>query len=139
MLDATDLKIIDCLRKNARAQWREIGMQVHLTGQAVADRVHRMEDLGIIEGYRVQVDESRLGTPVIAFITVFMKTAEEHQAFQNFIREKPTIKEAHRNSGEGCYLLKASTVSHEDLNRLLDEILIYGNYRVNLSLQVIKK
>lgn len=138
MLDQMDLKIIKYLQNHGRAQWREIGKVVHLTGQAVADRVHRMEDLGVIAGYQVRVDENLMGKPITAFITVFMKT-NEHSAFQQFIQGQEDIVEAHRNSGEGCYLLKVVTASQAKLNQLLDEILVHGNYRVNLSLQVIKK
>ena len=51
LFDSTDMAIIDLLRKNYRMQWREIGEQVHLTGQAVANRIRRMEELGLIKGY----------------------------------------------------------------------------------------
>lgn len=51
MLDQTDLKILELLLSNSRMQWQEIGEQVHLTGQAVKNRIDRMEKLGVIEGY----------------------------------------------------------------------------------------
>jgi Lrp/AsnC family leucine-responsive transcriptional regulator len=137
MLDSVDLKIIECLQDNARSQWKEIGTKVHLTGQAVADRVHCMEDLGIIEGYTVKLDESKIGIQMIAFINIFMKT-NNHAAFQTLFAGKKEVREIHRLSGNGCYSLKACVSSQEHLNQLLDEILPFGNYSLSVSIGKIK-
>lgn len=131
MLDATDQAILAALRANARLPWKELGAKVHLTGQAAADRVRRLEDLGIIQGYTIQIEEPP--PAVIALITVFMKSTR-HQEFQQFLRQQPEIQEAHRISGEGCYWLKAHLASPAALTAFLDRLLPFGNYRVNLSL-----
>jgi Transcriptional regulators len=138
LFDATDLAIIDLLQKNSRIQWREIGEQVHLTGQAVANRIRRMETSGLIKGYRVELDYAKLGKPLTAFITVYMKTTN-HPLFQDFLRKNRAVVEADRISGEGCYLLKALVASNEELKELLDSLLNFGNYRVNLSIDNIKR
>ncbi|PKM76974.1 MAG: transcriptional regulator [Firmicutes bacterium HGW-Firmicutes-15] len=137
MLDETDFKIIDLLINNARMQWREIGDQVHLTGQAVANRIRKMEDLEIIEGFTIRINERQLGKSVLAFVTVFMKTTD-HLAFRQFIDQKESIKEANQISGEGCYLLKVNVSTQEELLQILNDILKYGNYRVNLSIGKLK-
>lgn len=137
MLDQTDFEILSLLKKNSRLQWREIGEIVHLTGQAVANRIRKMEDMGIIEGYTVKLNQSKLGNNLIAFITIFMKTTN-HPSFQNFINEKIEVLEGNRISGEGCYLLKVNVSNENSLMDLLDEILKYGNYRVNISIGKIK-
>lgn len=137
MLDQTDFHIISLLKKNSRIQWREIGEIVHLTGQAVANRIHRMEDLGIIEGYTINLNQNKLGKSLIAFITVFMKTTE-HLSFQNFINDRSEVLEANRISGDGCYLLKVNVSNEQELMNMLDEILRYGNYRINISIGKIK-
>ncbi|HEY3423424.1 MAG TPA: Lrp/AsnC family transcriptional regulator, partial [Negativicutes bacterium] len=110
---------------------------VHLTGQAVADRVHRMEDLGIIEGYTVKLDETKIGVQMIAFINIFMKT-NNHATFQALFAGKKEIREIHRLSGNGCYSLKACVSSQEHLNQLLDEILPFCNYSLSVSIGKIK-
>jgi Lrp/AsnC family leucine-responsive transcriptional regulator len=138
MLDPTDLAIIDILKKNSRIQWREIGERVHLTGQAVGNRIRRMEELGLIKRYTVDVDHKKLGKAITAFVTVFMKTTD-HPAFGEFIMANGAITEADRISGEGCYLLKISVASNEELKELLDSLLSFGNYRVNLSIDSIKR
>ena len=137
MIDQTDLHIIYLLMGDARMQWREIGEQVHLTGQAVANRIRKMEDLGIIEGYTVRINESKLGKSIIAYVTVFMKTTD-HNAFHKYINQTDAIAEANQISGEGCYLLKLNISSQDELLKSLNDILHYGNYRVNLSIGKIK-
>jgi Lrp/AsnC family leucine-responsive transcriptional regulator len=137
MLDQTDCAILDMLKQNARYQWREMGEQVHLTGQAVANRIRRMEDLGVIQGYTVKVNPTKEGKSVVAFITVFMKTTD-HAGFIQFVKQKPAVIEANRTSGEGCYLLKVNTATQEELIQFLDEVLAFGNYRINLSIDNVK-
>jgi Lrp/AsnC family transcriptional regulator, leucine-responsive regulatory protein len=137
MIDGTDRAILEWLEKDARMQWKEIGEKVHLTGQAVAGRIRRMEEAGIIEGFTVKLNNGKLGKTLTAFITIFMKTTN-HFSFQRFLAQREEIEEAHRVSGEGCYWLKAGFGSEQELNRFLDELLLYGNYRVNLSIGQIK-
>lgn len=137
MLDETDWRILQLLQTNCRLQWKEIGEKVHLTGQAVAARIRKLEDLGIIEGFTVKLNQEKMGKTITALITIFMKT-NNHSAFQQFIRNKETIMEAQRISGEGCYWLKANLATEIELNQLLDEILFYGNYRLNISIGRIK-
>lgn len=137
MIDRTDMEIIRLLQENSRLQWKEIGQKVHLTGQAVAARIRKLEDLGVIEGFTVKLSREKLGKPITAFITVCMKTCG-HSAFQRFAENHEMIVEAHRISGEGCYLLEVNVSTREELNRLLDEVLMHGNYRINLSIGKVK-
>jgi Lrp/AsnC family leucine-responsive transcriptional regulator len=137
MLDNTDWEILKLLKDNCKMQFRDIGEIVHLTGQAVSNRISRLEALGIIKGYTVLLDKKLLGKIITAYITVFMKTTD-HGAFHTFLRNHELVEEACRISGEGCYLLKIQTNSQEDLNCFLDSVLKYGNYRLNISIGKIK-
>ncbi|MFF2890343.1 Lrp/AsnC family transcriptional regulator [Paenibacillus sp. NPDC057967] len=71
MLDKTDYAILACLQSNARMQMKEIGERVHMTGQAVANRIDRLEELGVLLGYTVKLDESKQEKPFEAMVTVF--------------------------------------------------------------------
>jgi Lrp/AsnC family leucine-responsive transcriptional regulator len=137
MIDQTDNEIIRLLSENSRMQWQEIGERVHLTGQAVRNRISRLEKLGIIEGYTVRLDYEKLGICVTAYVTLFMKTTD-HAAFKKYIAGNPLVKDAHRISGEGCYILKVEAADRQSLNDFLDEILEFGNYRLNMSIDKIK-
>ena len=118
-------------------QWQEIGKIVHLTGQAVATRIRHMQANGIIEAFTVNLNYEKLRKPISAFITVFMNSSN-HDKFQHFLSDCSAIIEAHRVSGEGCYWLKANVANQKELNEILDAILLYGNYKVNLSIGKIK-
>ncbi|MCM3726825.1 Lrp/AsnC family transcriptional regulator [Neobacillus cucumis] len=136
-MDEIDFKILSLLKENSRKPWKEIGELIHMTGQAVGNRIRRMEDEGIIEQYTIAVNELKLGKSIQAFITVFLKSNHHHE-FQQYLKGNPDIKEVHRISGEGCYIIKASISDQLALNSTLDEILKYANYRVNISIGKIK-
>lgn len=137
MLDQTDIEILNLLMKNSRMQWQEIGDEVHLTGQAVKNRISKMGKSGVIEEYTIKVNHAKMGKSLIGFITVFMKT-NDHIGFQAFIKNNPIINEAHRISGDGCYILRAATSTQSELTELLDDILKYGNYQLSLSIEDVK-
>lgn len=137
MLDHTDFEILKLLKNNCKMQLRELGEIVHLTGQAVAKRISRMEEAGIITGYTVSINRALLGKEITAYITVFMKTTD-HPAFRRFLDNSESVVEAHRISGEGCYLLKAQFSSQDAVSRFLDALLAYGNYRISMSVEQIK-
>jgi len=137
MLDQTDFQILSLLIKNSRMQWQEIGEEVHLTGQAVKNRIIKMENEGVIEGYTVNLNSAIMGKDVTAFITIFMKTTD-HLSFKKYINNNSLVTEAHRISGEGCYMLKLTASNQAEIVDFLDDILKYGNYKLNLSIQNIK-
>ena len=137
MIDHTDQQILQCLQKDSRMQWQKIGEIVHLTGQAVATRIRRMQDDRIIEAFTVNLNYEKLCKPISAFITVFMNSSN-HANFRRFLSDHNAVLEAYRISGEGCYWLKANLASPKELTDLLDAILLYGNYKVNLSIDKIK-
>jgi len=137
MIDQTDLAILDLLKENSRCRWKDIGEKVHLTGQAVGARVQALQDAGVIESFTVGLNATKLGNPILVFITVFMSSAN-HSPFHRFLEQEGRITEAHRVSGEGCYWLKARLSSHADLNNLLENILRYGNYRLSMSIDKLK-
>ncbi|WP_147535570.1 Lrp/AsnC family transcriptional regulator [Bacillus marasmi] len=138
VLDEIDFQIIRILAGNSRVQWKEIGDKIHMTGQAVGNRIKKLEDQDVIRGYTVLLDTMKMGITYTAFVTVFMKT-NYHGAFLNFIEKSREVVEAHKISGEGCFLLKVMIHEQEQLNEFLNNIIMYGNYKINLSIQTIKE
>lgn len=137
-IDSIDVQILQLLNKNARLQWKEIGEKIHMTGQAVGNRVKRMEDNGIIQAYSIVIDELKMGHSFTAFVIFFMN-ANTHDNLLKFIATRDEISEAHRVSGDACYLLKITVRSQEALNHRLNDLLIYGNYQLYLSIKEVKK
>jgi len=135
-LDHVDFQILRLLSENSRIQWKDLGEQIHMTGQAVGNRIKKLEENGVIKAYSIIVDRMKLGISYTAFVVIYMKTAN-HDPFLHFIKERKEIVEAHRVSGEGCYHMKVQVNTHEQLNLFLNEILDYGNYSLYLSIQEI--
>ncbi|MCZ0871200.1 Lrp/AsnC family transcriptional regulator [Peribacillus sp. AS_2] len=137
-LDNIDFQILRLLSENSRIQWKDLGEQIHMTGQAVGNRIKKLEENGVIKAYSLIVDEMKIGISYTAFVIIYMETAN-HDSFIRFINDRNEIVEAHRVSGEGCYHLKIKVNSQELLNLFLNKILDYGNYSLNLSIQEIKQ
>nr|WP_239661662.1 winged helix-turn-helix transcriptional regulator [Bacillus cereus] len=68
MVDHIDIKILNLLKENSRVQWRDIGKEIHMTGQAVGNRIRKLEEEGIIRAYTILLDEMKLGKSHLAFI-----------------------------------------------------------------------
>lgn len=137
-LDHVDLQILRLLSENSRIQWKDLGEQIHMTGQAVGNRIKKLEESGVIKAYSLIVDETKLGLIFTAFVIIYMKTAN-HESFIRLMNDRNEVVEVHRVSGEGCYHLKIKVTSQEQLNLFLDTILEYGNYTVHLSIKEIKQ
>ncbi|MDH6374494.1 transcriptional regulator [Paenibacillus sp. VTT E-133280] len=137
IFDHIDFAILALLKENSRIQWKDIGQKIHMTGQAVGNRIRRLEDLGVIEQYTIVTNKAKLGLSITAFITFFVESAN-HPLFQKFVMAEDAITEVHRISGEGCYVLTGHFASNEELEAFLAQLLKHGNYRVNLSIGKIK-
>lgn len=132
MLDATDRKILDQLSQNSRITMKELGDNVHLTGQAAAARVAKLEDQGVIEGYTINVNKKKIGFFVHAFITIFTKNTN-HQPYLDFVKaEKEFVINNYKISGDGCYLLECKFPSHERLDEFLVDLNRQANYQLSI-------
>jgi len=137
-LDNIDFQILRLLSENSRIQWKDLDGQIHMTGQAVGNRIKKLEDSGVIKAYSLLVDEMKVGLTYTAFVIIYMKTAN-HDSFIRLMNDCKEAVEVHRVSGEGCYHIKIKVSSQEQLNLFLDKILEYGNYTVHLSIKEIKQ
>lgn len=137
LIDQMDLEILKLLKQDCKMKLQDIGEHIHLTGQAVSNRISKLEKSGIIKGYTAVIREGYLNPKIVAYITVIMSSMD-HEGFRRFLGRRGEVIEAHRISGEGCYIVKAEVDSQEELSNLLDGILVYGNYRVNISIAEVK-
>ena len=112
-LDNIDFRILRLLSENSRIQWKDLGEQIHMTGQAVGNRIKKLKESGVIKAYSLIVDEMRLGLTYTAFIIIYMKTAN-HDSFIQLMNDRNEVVEIHRVSGEGCYHLKIKVNSQSN-------------------------
>jgi Lrp/AsnC family leucine-responsive transcriptional regulator len=130
-LDGVDRKIITELVSDGRVPLAELGRRVNLSSPAVAERVRRLEDAGIITGYRARIDPRALGYALTAIVRV--KPVGAHlREIQDLAARIPEIEECHRITGEDCYYLKIHLRSMDDLSQLLDRFLPYGETTTSL-------
>ncbi|HIU74556.1 MAG TPA: Lrp/AsnC family transcriptional regulator [Candidatus Pelethocola excrementipullorum] len=124
-MDNTDIKIINILQDNCKTTNKEIGQQVGLTPPAVAERIRRLEDQGVIKGYHARINDIALGKHVSAFITVNVEP-QHYTAFCQFCKESTSITEHHHIIGVYNSLLRVAVSDTHELEVLLEQLKKYG-------------
>ncbi|MFZ4655455.1 MAG: Lrp/AsnC family transcriptional regulator [Caldilineaceae bacterium] len=124
-IDETDRKIITILQHDARISYADLGRHVNLTPPAVASRMRRLEDLGIITAYHAQINPAAFGNTITLFIRMSVPHHREKQ-FSHFLRHRAEVLEGYVISGEESFLLKVAVASTHHLNELLVHLIHYG-------------
>jgi len=125
VLDARDRQILDILSTTARLSTSELARQVGMSAPAVRERVNRLEEAGVIRGYRADIDPAALGLPVAAWVRVRPGPGQLPKIAE-LARRSPEVAECHRITGDDCFLLKVHGPSIEGLEALLDSFLMFG-------------
>jgi Lrp/AsnC family leucine-responsive transcriptional regulator len=136
LLDQTDWRIIAELQRDGRLSYNQLGRLVNMSSPAVAERVRRLEESGVIAGYQARIDPARAGLPLTAFVQLrcalgrcLLKTTSAD--------DFPEVLEVHKLSGNSCSMLKVRVVSMPHLEGLLERLGEHGemNSHVVLSTQ----
>lgn len=126
-LDAITWKLLECLQQNARISFAELGRQVGLSTPAVAERVHRLEELGVITGYHAAVSPAALGLPVRVIVRLTIPGGEvQISRTVSAVREMPEITRCHRITGAESFVIEADVVSVRHLEVLIDKLSALG-------------
>ena len=121
-LDATDRAILELLQENCKQPLAAIGEQVGLSAPAVVERIHKLEEAGIIQGYAALVDARRLGLDVTAFIGVCTERPGAMGGVAAEAATLPEVLECHHVTGGHSLLMKVKTRNTESLEALIDRI-----------------
>jgi Lrp/AsnC family transcriptional regulator, leucine-responsive regulatory protein len=123
-LDEIDRDIVRLLHANGRLSQEQLAREVHLSRPAVHERVKRLEEEGVIRGYKAVLDWSALGQPLTAFTWVKAagKSRDAGKAVMQLENPYATVEECHRVAGEWCLLLKIRAATPQELEVLLDQI-----------------
>jgi Lrp/AsnC family transcriptional regulator, leucine-responsive regulatory protein len=124
-LDAVNLRLLEELRRDPRLTMAELGRRVGMSSPAVTERVRRLEDAGIIAGYRLDLDPAALGLPLAAFIRIRPDPGQLPRVAE-LARNIPEVVECHRITGEDCFILKLHFPAMDQLDRILDRFLAFG-------------
>jgi Lrp/AsnC family transcriptional regulator, leucine-responsive regulatory protein len=125
LLDETNRRLLEALSADPRATAAELARQISMSAPAVRERLARLEQAGVIRGYRLDVDPAALGLPVAAWVRIRPGPGQLPKIAE-LAAHTPQVSECHRISGEDCFLLKVHVPSIEDLEAVLDQFLIYG-------------
>jgi len=132
-LDTVDWRILEELQANARCTFAEVGRRVGLTAPAVAERVRRMEEAGVIRGYHAEVNTERLGLSLGAFVR-FNVTNGICTQIEQTLRGYPEILECHRITGSDSFIMCITVASIGHLEDLINRLIPYGTLTTSIVL-----
>jgi Lrp/AsnC family leucine-responsive transcriptional regulator len=122
MIDQIDEKILNILQKNGRAKRNEIAEKVGLSVPSLSERMRKLEEAGIIEGYYAKVNRKVFGYDIMAFIVVVMESSKNYSELKRRTKKIPEILECHSILGEGSHIIKALVKNTSELEKLLSKI-----------------
>ena len=125
MIDELDWKILIELQEDARISYAELGRRIGLTTPATSERVRKLEDAGVITGYRVSIDTAKVGLPVIAFIRMSI-TGVDYHGIVDTVKEAKEVLECHRGTGGDSFIIKVAVESVEHLQEVIDKLVPFG-------------
>lgn len=121
-LDSTDLRILELLQENCKRPLTAIGEKVGLTAPSVMERIHKLEDAGVIRGYTALLDGRAVGKDVTAFIGVCTGTRNGMAELLASVARHDDVLECHHVTGSHSLLLKIKTRNTETLETLIDDL-----------------
>ena len=124
-MDSIDKKIIGILCNDGRITMKELAATLQLSAPAAAERVKRLEQSGIITGYKAVIDLEKLGQHVSVFINLYIPASHYNQ-FKEFADEAAEITEFYYVTGQHSLIVKAYVEGTEHLAKLLEKIQQFG-------------
>jgi Lrp/AsnC family leucine-responsive transcriptional regulator len=118
-LDVTDWRIIEELQTDARLSFAELGRRVGLSSPAVQERVHKLEDAGVITGYRALIDPRKVGYPIMAIIR--FGAAIDEQRLRDKLEHLPYVLDSYSVLGSDAYIARVAVPSIEVLWRIAEQ------------------
>ncbi len=137
-IDTLNAKILKCLQENARQSNAEIGRKVGISSPAVSERIKKMEDLGVIEGYKALVSPFEIGYQLKAIITLraFMGKLKP---FLNKVKSLDEVVNCYRITGDENIVMEVVLKDHKHLEAFIDDLIIYGESKTQIVLSRIIK
>jgi Lrp/AsnC family leucine-responsive transcriptional regulator len=125
VIDEIDRKVLNELQLDARLSYAELGRRVGLTTPAVIERVRKLEDAGVITGYRAEIDPAKVGLPITAFVRMSI-TGVDYSHIVEVAEQSDEVLECHRGTGNDSFIMKVAVSSVEHLQQIIDKLTPYG-------------
>jgi Lrp/AsnC family transcriptional regulator, leucine-responsive regulatory protein len=125
LTDATNLELLVLLQQNPRAPISQLARTIGMSNPAVKERVLRLQESGVLSGFRLELNPKELGYQVIAFVR--MRPLPGHlNKVAELAQSMPEVTECHRITGEDCFIMKVYLKEISNLDRVLDRFLAHG-------------
>ncbi len=121
-MDAIDLKILSCLKANARENATDIGAKINLSTSAVIERIRKLENSGLIRQHTILINQELLGRHLMAFISVRLEHPKFYEDFVNIINAHNAVSECYYIAGDFDFILKVITKTGKTLEDVLNNI-----------------
>jgi Lrp/AsnC family leucine-responsive transcriptional regulator len=125
LLDEIGRNLIRVLQEDARLPFAEIGRRIGLSPAATAERLRRLEEVGVIAGYRVELDREALGLPILAMVRLSCD-GTRYRPFLKAVKGMESVVECHHVAGGDAFILKVVAASVVELERLVEKLLDFG-------------
>ncbi len=137
-LDPINWKILECLQQNARQSNTDIAKKVGITSPAVAERIRKLEDAGIIEGYHAKISHYETGHQLKAIITLraFMGRLKP---FLEIVKSFDEVVNCYRITGNENIIMEVVLNNQRHLEQFIDQLITYGETRTHIVLSNIVK
>jgi len=135
-LDDLGRAILAALQRDARLSFNALAREVGYSQPAVAERVRRMEDAGILTGYRAVVARDRVGLPITAFLRLAC-SSEKYRAVATLSQDLPDVLECHHVTGEDCFFIKLAVDSLARLEQVVERFRAHGSAVVTIALSCV--
>lgn len=134
MLDDLDWKLLIELQEDARLSYAELGRRVGLSSPAVQERVRKLEDHGIIKGYRTEIDLARAGLGISAFIRIGNMGGLDEERLERAVHNMPEALECHHITGADCYLIRVVAKDIPHLERVVGKFIQFTHTTTSVVL-----
>ncbi|WP_161842509.1 Lrp/AsnC family transcriptional regulator [Candidatus Enterococcus huntleyi] len=126
-MDEIDKEILAILTENSRLSNKEIGQLIHMTGQAVGNRITKMIENGTIKKFTIEINRQRT-----QFIRIYMDS-NRFEAFEKMVNAHEEITSFCKISGQACYMVTAH-FTDEALGEFIDELADWARYTIETVL-----
>ncbi|WP_374008872.1 Lrp/AsnC family transcriptional regulator [Leifsonia sp. LS-T14] len=130
--DSVDRLLLAELQRDGRQTIAELARTVHMSNSAVAERVRRLEEAGVIAGYRAVIDPDRLGYGILAFLRLRYPSSQ-YGPLHDLLAGIPEVVEAHHVTGDDCFILKVVATSMRHLEEISGQVGTLGSVTTSVS------
>lgn len=134
--DQVDRQLLELLQDDGRMSFTDLAKRVGLSSPAAAERVRRLEEQGVITGYKARVDASKLGYPLRALVRIG-PVGGPVPDLEEFVAKRPEIVACHNITGAECFLIEVIADTMATLKDLIEELRAFGTTITNVVLETL--